>query len=546
MAKTSKIYLAKNIKLDKNYKSVLNYSESQMLSLISNNLVYSNTAYQFIRESNVIQVKAPYSVVCEANYMAFQNPDYSNKYFFAFIDEVKYLNENATEIRYTIDIWTTWYDYWSAKACFVVREHVIDDTIGANTVPEDVELGGYVSAGTPVKALEKPTDFIICMAVSELPDSSFTPNNTRIFNGLYNGFIFLAFASASDCTTAIKWYSEAGKLDSIYSLFMIPKLMTSVIDGTNYQWTRGGVTITVTYLANSSDADLVTLIGGTMPTKLGEAYVPKNQKLFTFPYSFMNLANNSGATQQYRYEDFNKFDETTGDRIIGFWIYGIITIGMSMKAVPIQYKNLSFNYDEGLMLGKLPVCSWLGDSFTNWLTQNALNIGMSSMSSILQVAGGISLSATGAGALSGAGQIASGGTSIAGTIGQIYQHALAPKQVEGNINAGDINFSVEDDGGLTLYYISIKDEWAKRIDDYFTRMGYKVNNVKVPNMSNRENYNYVQIASEENVAYPNNHNNICLPATALNDINNIFRGGVTIWNNHTNFGDYSVSNNITI
>lgn len=546
MAKTSKIYLAKNIKLDKNYKSVLNYSENEMLNLISNNLVYSNTSYQFIRESNVIQIKAPYSLVCGANYMAFQNPDYSNKYFFAFIDEVKYLNENASEIRYTIDIWTTWYDYWSAKACFVVREHVIDDTIGANTVPEDVELGGYVSAGTPVKALEKPTDFIICMAVSELPDSSFTPNNTRIFNGLYNGFIFLAFASASDCTTVIKWYSEAGKLDSIYSLFMIPKLMTSVLDGTDYQWTRGGVTITVTYLANSSEADLVTLIGGTMPTKLGEAYVPKNKKLFTFPYSFMNLANNSGATQQYRYEDFNKFDETTGDRIIGFWIYGIITIGMSMKAVPIQYKNLSFNYDEGLMLGKLPVCSWLGDSFTNWLTQNALNIGMSSMSSILQVAGGISLSATGAGSLSGAGQIASGATSIAGTIGQIYQHALAPKQVEGNINAGDINFSVEDDGGITLYYISIKDEWAKRIDDYFTRMGYKVNNVKVPNMANRENYNYVQIATDENVAYPNNHNNICLPATALNDINNIFRGGVTIWNNHANFGDYSVSNNITV
>lgn len=545
MAKTSKIYLAKNIKLDKNYKSVLNYSESQMLDLISNNLVYSNTSYQFIRESNIIQVKAPYSLVCGANYMAFQNPDYSNKYFFAFIDEVKYLNENATEIRYTIDIWTTWYDYWSAKACFTVREHVIDDTIGANTVPEDVELGDYVSAGTPVKALEKPNDFIICMAVSELPDSSFTPNNTRIFNGLYNGFIFLAFASASDCTTVIKWYSEAGKLDSIYSLFMIPKLMTSVIDGTNNQWTRGEETITVTYLANSNDADLVTVIGGTMPTKLGESYVPKNKKLFTFPYSFMNLANNSGATQQYKYEDFNKFDEKTGDRIIGFWIYGIITIGMSMKAVPIQYKNLSFNYDEGLMLGKLPVCSWLGDSFTNWLTQNSLNIGMSSISSILQVAGGISLSKADPGALAGAGQVASGATSIAGTIGQIYQHALAPKQVDGNINAGDINFSVEDDGGLTLYYISIKDEWAKRIDDYFTRMGYKVNNVKVPNMSNRENYNYVQIASEENVAYSNNHNNICLPATALNDINNIFRSGVTIWNNHANFGDYSVSNNIT-
>ena len=72
-----------------------------------------------------------------------------------------------------------------------------------------------------------------------------------------------------------------------------------------------------------------------------------------------------------------------------------------------------------------------------------------------------------------------------------------------------------------------------------------VNSVKIPNMTHRQNYNYIQIGNDENLCYPNNHDNIMIPAKALNDINQLFRNGITIWNNHANFGDYSVSNNIT-
>ena len=75
-------------------------------------------------------------------------------------------------------------------------------------------------------------------------------------------------------------------------------------------------------------------------------------------------------------------------------------------------------------------------------------------------------------------------------------------------------------------------------------MGYKVNSVKVPNMGNRQNYNYVEIAGSETLCFSNNYNGIMVPANDLNTINNMFKSGVTIWNNHENFGDYSVSNNI--
>lgn len=535
----SKIYLAKNIKLDKNYKAVLNYSESDMLSLITNqsNLVYSEPNAQFIRDTKSIIVKGKYNVCIQANYMAFSNPDYSNKWFFAFIDEVIYKGENNTEIKYTIDTWSTWHDYWTAKACFVVREHVIDDTIGANTVPEGVELGEYISCKTKEVDLEDPEDFYICMAVSELPDGSITPNNNHMYNGVFSGLTYLGFKATTgrtmnqNCWDAIRMYDKASKADAIYGLFMMPKeyIQTGAVpNATLYTWTYDDITTDVYYLDNSDSDFLIGGITGTIPTTVGKTYVPKNKKLFTYPYSYMNLTNNSGSCQQYFYEDFN-VDSETGLPDIEFANYVALMMGLSIKCVPLGYKNVNVNWDYGVMGGKVPVGSWNSDAYTNWLTQNALNIAVSGTSSMISLVSGNPV-----GAING----------ILNTMGQIYQHSLVPNTVEGNANGGDVNFGYEYDGGITLYYMSIRDEYAERIDKYFTRMGYKVNKVKVPNMARRQNYNYVQVANEENVAYPNNYNNICLPATALNEINNLFRNGITIWNNHTNFGDYSVSNNI--
>ena len=114
----------------------------------------------------------------------------------------------------------------------------------------------------------------------------------------------------------------------------------------------------------------------------------------------------------------------------------------------------------------------------------------------------------------------------------------------GNINGGDVLSAL---GANTFVCVPkcIKAEYVQKLDKYFTRYGYRQNAVQYPNMSHRQNYNYIQIAREDNIGYANLHNGISIPANAMETINDIYRSGVTIWNNHTNFGDYSVSNNIT-
>ena len=536
--RTGKVIIAKNIKLDKEYKDILTYNESQMLALVQTNQVATTTNCSFLDiNKNVIDTNFSYANALKCNYMAIENPTYSNKWFFAFIDKVQYINNNTTRIYYTIDVWSTWRDYITFTDAFVIREHVSDDTIGLHTVPENLELGDYTTSQACVKMLNNPADFYICMAVTELPNGTFTPNsNHRTYNGVFGGFEYIVCKTAADCENAIKMYDKADKIDSLIYLFMIPKDLTAISDATHATWSMEGITSAdVYYLAGTSDADTIGILNGTMPTKLGNNFVPKNNKLYTYPFSFMNLANNSGQTIPFRYEDFD-IDEDTHERLISFWIDAVVTPGMSMKAIPLFYKHINQNYNYGVTLGKLPVCSWNSDVYLNWLTENGLNTSLS------LIGEGVGLAASVAtGNAVGAVMATS---SIINTLNQVTIAERTPNQARGNTNAGDVNFGESYDGGVTLYYMSIKDEYAKIIDDYFTIRGYKVNSLKVPNFNTRPIFNYVQISSDSNIGYSNS-NTYNVNSSDMDIINNIFRHGTTLWHNHATLGDYTLDNRIT-
>ena len=87
----SEIILCKDIKLDRNYNNVLDYTEEQMVLLCRQNQIASSTKYSFIQpDKNSVDVGFTYAQCVQANYIAFKNPSYSNKWFFAFIDNVEF------------------------------------------------------------------------------------------------------------------------------------------------------------------------------------------------------------------------------------------------------------------------------------------------------------------------------------------------------------------------------------------------------------------------------------------------------------------------
>lgn len=72
----------------------------------------------------------------------------------------------------------------------------------------------------------------------------------------------------------------------------------------------------------------------------------------------------------------------------------------------------------------------------------------------------------------------------------------------------------------------------------FQDSGYQTNRVKIPNTTGRENFNYIEIGTTEEIGYGE------IPSVHMNNINKACRKGVTIWHNHNNLGNFNIENNI--
>ena len=511
MARSSKIIIAKNIKLDKEYKEVLNYSESDMLTLINSKKVAESNNYSFIRETGTISVAFSYSDCLQCNYMAFQNPDYSNKWFFAFIDDVKYINNNTVQIEYTIDVWSTWFSKLTVSSAFVIREHVNNDTVGLHTLPENVETGEYITYNSNEIYNNNCT---IVIATTFLPSSASTGQDVSgsFAFGIFSGAKLYAMYDYASATTFINWCAGNGKLDSIQYIFMVPDWILRRSEWAPFtDW----VDINGFLDATVINTDL------QVPTTLN-SYTPKNKKLLCYPYSYFAISNNAGGNMIIKYEDLN-----IGATTFRIKTQGTVTPGCSIKTYVEQNLEGVTNYDVGLTGAKYPICSWSGDVFTNWLTQNGVNIAVDVAGSLLNMGmSAMSLNPQG---------VASSTMGIAQTVASVYQHSLAPDPVKGNVNSGDVAFTT-DNNVMTYAYRGIKEEYARVIDSYFTRYGYKINQNKIPNITGRRYWNFIQIANSDTLGYGE------IPQKFMDEINRIARSGVTIWHSHDNLGDYTLNN----
>lgn len=546
MNKESKIVICKDIKLDREHKNVLDYNEADMIELCYNNSINSSDNYSFIKHGlNTIDVNFTYEECLQANYMAFQNKEYSNKWFFAFIDEIEYRSDGTTRISYTIDDFATWFDYWDPNACLVLREHVNSDEIGEHTYPENLEHGDYI-----INSYEELGGFNVerCKVIvgtTWLPSN--TPNlpNTQYYGGTFSGLYYMAmdYTSAKNFVLAL---DGLGRGDAVVTVFMAP---ASLCPGIEYTATlhskksdgRGGTTdvdYEVTWiLIPNNYGGIMILTDHSIPINTTlNGYQPKNRKLYCFPYNYLLMTNQVGGNAVYHYEDFINNAPI-------FNIIGTICPGCSIKLYPENYKKIADGlsthpgFNDGLMGAKFPICSWANDSFTNWMTQQSVNVLTKQVGSVVQ----IGLMAFGQEYGGTDSQYAGLFNQQAQYLSERYQHALAGNQSSGSLNGGDVTFA-RNEQNFGCYKMSIKQEYARKLDEYFNRFGYQVNEVKLPNQTGRTYWNFIQIGSYEEIGYSNNLGSV--PARAMENINNIYRSGVTIWHDHSNLGNYNLNNTI--
>ena len=543
--RNGKVILAKNIKLEKSYKNVLNYTDQQMLELVIANKVYEANDFSFINrdDRNYVQIDISYTDAIKANYLAYQNPDYGGKWFFAFIDKVEYYSESSTRVRFTIDEFSTWYGYWGVSTCFVEREHVNDDTIGLHTIPEGLEKGNFISnaSGDVVSTIFEHTNMYVCIGVSKIPDNTpdmYTTN--RMMAGVFQGLYYLVFASVGDASKFILAYDNLGWSGNIVNLFMIPASLAAITSSTVWKTGNlGGQTgITFITLHGSEGAIIMAQnISISSPSTLN-GYTPKNNKLFTGEYNKLCISNNAGTMAEFNYEDF------TNNAPL-FDLIGVQTPSSAIWLMPKIYKKdttAKSGYNWGIPVAKIPQGSWNSDMYTNWMTQNGINIlGMKIDAPTTHAISGSLEALTGAATQSAEG-IGSGLGKMFGSVQESYRATMIPNQIGGQVSSGDVCFGYEKTSP-TYYKMSVRAEYAAIIDEWFTRFGYKVNRLKTPNIVGRTYWNYVKIGASEDIGYANNQY-YDVPAPSMEIINTIFRNGTTVWHNHANIGNFNLTNNI--
>lgn len=532
MRNNSEIILCKGIKLDKNYENVLSYNESSMVSLCRSNAIYTGTNYKIVGvKNNIINVSASYASCIYANYMAFKNPLYGNKWFFAWITDVTLLNPNTTQITFKVDVFSTWYSSFNVGQAFIEREHVSDDTLGANLVPENLETGEYIAQN-----LSGATDFntyaLVVASMLNL-DSYITSSyvtkeyHVGMYNGIPAGCGYYKFTDLSVVATLLGHLATDGLTDNIICMFIAPSSLVTIATGK-------------TYAVESSNTVNSVSTGISRATAIG-TYTPVNKKVLTYPYVWINLTNGVGQSAILQQE----FWELNSDNEMAVDIISVLCPGMSIKAIPKNYKGKGTAFDDGITFGKFPQVSYPNDLYTNWLTQNGVNLGFTTLNANewanvkggLQMIGGIAQTAWGGDVAGGASNVIGGYQNIFNEMQEEYRRSFTPLQLQGSLNSGDVATA----GGFNRLFFSrmtITEDFARRIDKYFSRFGYRVNDVKTPNLNSRTKFNYIKVGGMDELIHGD------IPANDLEEINSIFRKGVTIFHNYNDIGNYTISNPI--
>ena len=477
----------------------------------------TNCSYQ--RKDGVIRFETDpdgitFEDLLKYNYVMYQNTSYSNKWFYAFIKNIRYVNDGMSELTIETDVFQSWQFDIVYKRTFIEREHVNNDTLGAHTVPEGLQLGEYIVNSHLADSYNN--DLCIVMGMSEDMYDNYK-NGVNNYNGIPAPLFYYRWdkTDIAAFTSALQAL-QPGKTDAIVSMFLCPKWLAPY-----YQTTRR---------VDTSPTAATQILGISRISTLN-GYTPKNKKLLTYPYCYIGLSNSVGQYQVYHQENW----ELGSNDEMKLKMYGTLTSGCSIRAVPQNYLGSTDAWDEAITVGKFPALAWYNDIYTNWQTQNGVNlfgIPVDATTGGLLEAGGKAVAGYAAGDV---GMMGSALRQVWDTMQEDYRMSIIPTGVKGSINSGDALTSAGANR-IHCYRVTIKQEYARIIDNFFSMFGYKVNDVKTPNITGRTNWNYVKTVNC-NIEGE-------IPQEDVQKLKNIFNNGVTFWHNPSTFLDYSQNNTI--
>ena len=532
IAPNTVIKIIKNCPLDNTYTHTIYFNDvASQIAYFSGLAKYTLTQQTYQRvNKGVMRVQYKAEDLYDCNYLMFQNSSFGNKWFYAFIKSVEYVNNITSEITFELDIMQTWFFDYELQGCFVDREHSATDNIGENTVPENLEIGDYIESGSGFVYPEGyvPGGQIVFVTSFNNDETLSDVTEGTIINGVYCALKYHFFSALSDGNAADSFVQRiiaANKWDGVLAIYMSPFVSTGAT-GTGSE-IKTEVTISKNY--------------GNLA-----GYVPKNKKLFTYPYNLLHVYTDTNSAD-FKYEFFN-VDPALGD-VCTFDLLSAVVPSPTLCLIPTGYLNynslvgygIGERQEHRLTISEYPQCAIVGDVYKIYLAQNAASLPTKMIGSAVQATTRIATTAVGetsllnpAKGVAQAAQIAVDyAVDTANTLAQLYDISTKPPQVNGTqTSACDWAIGVKN---FNYSKLCIRPEFARIIDGYFSMYGYATHRVKVPNRAVRQQWTYTKTKGCTITG--------SIPCDDMNTICNIYDRGITFWRNGNNVGNYSLSNN---
>lgn len=549
----TQVHICSGVRLDNRYQHTIFFpSQVEQEVYFAGKVVHTFPAYSHHRRNWELKVEATEAVARNWNYLYITNPGMRPYYY--FINRVEYVSDTTVKLFLELDVIQTNLFNMQLLPCFVERQHTPTDVIGENTVPEGLEIGPYCNYHIWDQESISEMGVLVMSALDlhyEIDDEVITTAYGRKYDGVYSGLGIYAFDSITKLEYQLNKLDQYGKAEAIVAIWMYPKKLVRLafsrtgeapvsFSWDSYEWND------LVYGAYVQGIDEVATTLATFDNyEPFQGYTPKNKKLYTYPYNLLYVTNNQGGTAEYRFEHF-----TQPGANYNFQMYGAIAPDGGVKLAPAYYNapGAHTNYDEGLGMGAYPTCAWDSDTYKVWLAQNSAQhqlaldtAGYTTVAGLASVMGGVAMLVASGGAAAGPalGGIAGGAgmmygayNQVAGIMAQKEDAKAQPPQAKGaystsvNVSCGRQTF--------TFYYKSVREEYARQLDDYFTMYGYQVNRVQVPIVNARPAFTFVKTVGCKVAGQLSNEDIVT--------VERIFDNGVTFWKDGDSIGNYTLDN----
>lgn len=568
------------VPFDNSYKHTMTFGstsaqESYFSSVCTQSL--SGNDYTYVRMNNTIRVGFNAERLYTYNYVMYKNANYGNKWFYAFIVGCNYINENCTELVLQLDVIQTWYFELGVREGMVEREHVNTDGIGAYLnaePPMDLEY----KYGTHVDRSLSPQYMVMMVNAFPFYNASQTAVNGSVpvsggeYHNQYSACKYLVFGMSGNYLAKMKEvmdaYNGAGAAETICDSFTVSSVQLPASDRESFRVKTGSGEAAIPYMWQMKEGTSVPTenISVERPTTI-DGYTPKNKKLFSYPYCYVEVGDYSGRSTDYRYEFGSELTK------LSFQAKTPCCPDSQVYISPYRYDGATdYHSMEPFTSDISNKVSWVYSAYQNWAAQNGVinqlavvgSVGAMATSIVPGIgaasrvlgAGASKLGGTAAGkalgtnwqnraalqaygsqaAMAGVqnvdyGQAAMGGTGLGALIGTTERMKKVPNKAQGTVG-GNSRMQC----GYAGYYIAqryLRREFAIMVDNFFTMYGYQVDRIKKPNINGRPYWNYVKMSNACHVGP--------IPADDLALINSIYDAGITFW--HTSdIGNYSLDN----